>query len=131
MDRAHLRYVPLTSKLTAALRCCAARHDYCNANVADVMAAVPKMRKALVAVGRDIVYYVDADTTERVYDPSHHDPRAARNWTELPWIWGPNMWKTWKGAAKAVRAAASAVQSRCFPFDHAFSVCSHKCRRHI
>ena len=66
------------------------------------MTAVPKMRKALDEVSRDIVYYVDADTTERVYDPSHHDPRAARNWTELPWIWGPrytNMWKTWKGAA--------------------------------
>ena len=59
------------------------------------------MRQALDAVGRDIVYYVDADTTERVYDPSQQDSRAARNWKELPWVWGPkytNMWKTWKGA---------------------------------
>ena len=79
-----------------------ARHDYCNANVTDVMTAVPKMRRALDAVGRDIVYYVDADTTERVFDPSNHDARAAQNWTQLPWIWGPqytNMWKTWKGKA--------------------------------
>ena len=60
------------------------------------------MREAIDAVGRDIVYYVDAgDIPQRVYNPSHEDPRYAHNWTELPWVWGPkyaNMWKTWKGA---------------------------------
>lgn len=55
------------------------RHDYCNSNVSDVMSNVPKMRQALDlhVAGRDMIYYVDADTTERVYmyDPSFQDPR--------------------------------------------------------
>ena len=76
------------------------KHDYCNANVSDVLRAVPAMRVALDQANRSIVYYVDADTTERVYDPQALTPRYAQSWKELPWMWAPqhgvNMWKTWK-----------------------------------
>ena len=75
------------------------KHDYCNANVSDVLRAVPAMRAALDQANRSIVYYVDADTTERVYDPQAPTPRYAQSWKELPWMWAPqhgvNMWKTW------------------------------------
>ena len=76
------------------------KHDYCNANVSDVLRAVPAMRAALDQANRSIVYYVDADTTERVFDPRSPNPRYAQSWKDLPWMWAPqhgvNMWKTWK-----------------------------------
>ena len=77
------------------------KHDYCHSNVSDVMRNVPKMRAAIDATGREMVYYVDADTTERVWNPRtlNDNPRAARSVDELPWVWGPKyatMWKTWK-----------------------------------
>ena len=77
------------------------KHDYCQSNVTDVMRNVPKMRTAIDATGRDMVYYVDADTSERVWNPRtlNANPRSARTADELPWVWGPQyatMWKTWK-----------------------------------
>lgn len=63
---------------------------------------VPAMRAAIDNTGRNMVYYVDADTSERVWDPRtlKANPRAARTADELPQSWGPKynvtMWKTWK-----------------------------------
>eukprot|EP01045_Picozoa_sp_COSAG04_P049239 COSAG04_NODE_19313_length_419_cov_0.775000_1_plen_46_part_10 len=45
------------------------------------MRNVPKMRAAIDATGREMVYYVDADTTERVWNPRtlNDNPRSARS----------------------------------------------------
>ena len=75
------------------------QHEVLASSPAVVDAVLDAMRAALDQANRSIVYYVDADTTERVFDPQALTPRYAQSWKELPWMWAPqhgvNMWKTW------------------------------------
>jgi len=75
------------------------KHDFCNADVPTLMTACPKMRDALNATGRPMVYYIDGSTRPRVYDPRRTDPYIATNTDQQTSAWGPkfcNMWKIWE-----------------------------------
>ena len=79
------------------------KHDYCLSTVPKAMAHTAKMRDALNATGRRIVYYVDVGgmvptTFGGALRPTTPREITASRPEQLPWAWAPgvaHLWKTW------------------------------------